>query len=996
MIKYLQYVLLIAICFSSNTIFSQTGPGGVGSTDGTSNLVLWLNPDIDGNTNNKWADQSGKGYDFTDGAGAVLNSNTVNGYNAYTFNGTSNYFQKSFENNLNPNEFSVFSATKVLQSSNYKTVLSSRDEYTHWWWADKKYGFMLYAVPNSNNWSFWTGEDNDWRTAGDSQSTAESWSIQSLNYKNGSNGKQLFINNNLNTNSNQGMQPNGNKPFRVGAGRNESTPDYFFKGEMGEIIMYNSVINEAQRIIVNNYLAAKYNLSIADDYYKQDNVDNGNFDHHVAGIGKIDNANAHLDSQGTGIIRISKSGLADNRFLFWGENNKNATYSFSLNGSGDYKEYIDTMWRVSEPIGINSKFRVNIKKSDLNLNSTSGCIKLELVVANNPSFTGSSVNVYYLTETDTEYVYDTDGLGFDDCDYFTLRYVDQIVWNGSQYYNGSRVNYAPNNDSDKCLKLLIKAGNKAVLNQNAYVREIEVEAGAILEVADGVELSVENTIVNNGTIDLLGEAQIIQNHAGDNNNSGTGKIKIRQQGTTNLYNYNYWSSPVNRNGSWQIGFLEQNNLPVSFHSAHNANPNTTPITLSSRWLYSYNASSAIGYYGWLSLGNTTPVLPGIGYTMKGSGSTNSEEEYVFSGEANNGNYTYPVTAGYDFLVGNPYPSALNVKRFIEDNLDVTNGTLYFYEQFESNNTHITRDYQGGYAVRNILAGVAAVSQLDNGGLTSKGAPKEDIAVGQGFFVSIVNNGNLKFKNTQRAFAKESNNGSVFYREETTNIATDTRTKLWLDFTDPLGRSREIALGYDDRATENFDKGYDAIDYSNYPDKMLWYTTDNLLVIQGLNRFSFEDNIPLSVKVTTPGTYTIGLNRTLNFPENTDIYLKDDLENNYYNLTSEDVSFVFDAGTFNDRFSIVYQNETLSVSSIEESQSVYVKFDKNTNTLQLIGVDNLNDIKAAYIYSIDGKQVNNFKSLDSKLFNLPYLSDGVYVLKLEMTSGAAKNIKFLKY
>src|SRR5690554_6023116 len=181
----------------------------------------------------------------------------------------------------------------------------------------------------------------------------------------------------------------------------------------------------------------------------------------------------------------------------------------------------------------------------MNIPNAIGCKGLQLVIANNSNFT--SPRVYSLTVAGNNAA--ASNVVFNDGDYFTVRYVHQIVWDGNRYFNGARPDQAPNNDSDKCLKLLVKAGNKAVLTENAYVREIEVQAGAVLEVKDGVELTVQNKIVNNGTIDLLGEAQLIQEHVGISQNSGLGKLKIRQQGTTNLYNYNYWSAPVNTDGS---------------------------------------------------------------------------------------------------------------------------------------------------------------------------------------------------------------------------------------------------------------------------------------------------------------------------------------------------------------------------------------------------------------------------------------------------------------
>ncbi|HLV15392.1 MAG TPA: T9SS type A sorting domain-containing protein, partial [Xanthomarina sp.] len=478
--------------------------------------------------------------------------------------------------------------------------------------------------------------------------------------------------------------------------------------------------------------------------------------------------------------------------------------------------------------------------------------------------------------------------------------------------------------------------------------------------------------------------------------------------TTNPFNYNYWSSPVNRGGAWQIGNLEQKEGSVIFNAAHTPPVSTTnPVTISSRWLYTYDASELYnnGITEWVRINKDTPIKPGIGYTMKGSkrGDTynsNLTEEYVFSGRANSGEYIHAAVNNNDFLIGNPYPSALNAEQFIIDNLDVIDGTLHFYEHFDANNTHVWRNYQAGYASINLMSETAAPKYTDAGG--SKGAPTKYIAVGQGFFVNIdykgVDNGlrTIKFNNAQREFAKESNGGSVFYKNENSNEIIDNRTKFWLHFTDETGRAREIALGYDERASIGFDRGFDAIDFSDFPDSMLWYTPENLLVIQGLNSFSVEDEIPLAIKITTPGIYTIGLDRMLNFPENTPIYLKDNLNGSFYNLKIDSVSIPFEAGTFNNRFSIVYQRDALGMPTLEENQSVYVKFNKNTDTVTLLGIDNLNEVKTVYMYAMDGKQVRLYENIESKAFDVSHLNDGVYILKLEMSSGAIKNIKFVKY
>ena len=64
--------------------------------------------------------------------------------------------------------------------------------------------------------------------------------------------------------------------------------------------MYNTSLNNAQRIIVNNYLSSKYNITISDDKYSYD----ANHGNEVSGIGREDINNQQLNSKGRGIIQF--------------------------------------------------------------------------------------------------------------------------------------------------------------------------------------------------------------------------------------------------------------------------------------------------------------------------------------------------------------------------------------------------------------------------------------------------------------------------------------------------------------------------------------------------------------------------------------------------------------------------------------------------------------------------------------------------------------------
>jgi hypothetical protein len=140
-----------------------------------------------------------------------------------------------------------------------------------------------------------------------------------------------------------------------------------------------------------------------------------------------------------------------------------------------------------------------------------------------------------------------------------------------------------------------------------------------------------------------------------------------------------------------------------------------------------------------------------------------------------------------YLVGNPYPSAIDADEFIKDNIsstdtavarnsiNVINGTLYFWDHFAAN-THYLAEYQGGYATYTLMGTAVAVSsdsRINATGAVGTKVPGRYIPVGQGFFVSAtldaslvgvpgldpeidetVDGGTLQFKNSQRVFEIE--------------------------------------------------------------------------------------------------------------------------------------------------------------------------------------------------------------------------------------------------
>jgi len=123
-----------------------------------------------------------------------------------------------------------------------------------------------------------------------------------------------------------------------------------WNGDISEVVVYNVDVNEAQRIIIANYLSAKYGTGLsANDIYREDNSGRGDFDHEVAGIGRVNASNIHTDAKGSGIVRISgATDLGDNEFLMWGHNNGVLGAWGIGDVPGGMQGRLGRVWRVSE------------------------------------------------------------------------------------------------------------------------------------------------------------------------------------------------------------------------------------------------------------------------------------------------------------------------------------------------------------------------------------------------------------------------------------------------------------------------------------------------------------------------------------------------------------------------------------------------------------------------------------------------------------------------
>ena len=561
-----------------------------------------------------------------------------------------------------------------------------------------------------------------------------------------------------------------------------------------------------------------------------------------------------------------------------------------------------------------------------------------------------------------------------------------------------------------------------------------IDIGMIVNPGVVITMSNDNKIQNDwylllhGKIVLQGASQLIQSTNNVLDVTSAGSIERGQKGQSSIYNYNYWSSPVStinttsNNSSFTInGVLRDGTTPtniqnITWTSGINGSP-TTPITLSSYWLYKFqNLSNS--YANWSYVGPNGSLLPAQGFTLKGSGAATATQNYVFTGKPNNGTITTVVSPGNLNLTGNPYPSALDSNAFINANSSIITGSLYFWQHYSTNTSHVTGQYQGGYGVLNLVGGTPPVAPLGISGLgSSSKTAGRFIPPGQAFFITgSATGGTVTFNNNQRLFIKEDDNSSFTMFKHNNSVSPiidrafdnreDTYTeveyaKLRVGYT--FGSNnyhRQILLGFmNNLATSGIDPGYDAIQIDNNASDMYFINGTTKLNIQGDGYFNPANIYPLGAKNEVDSMVTFSLDEKDHFDDNQSVFIYDNVTDIYHDITTNSVEINLPAGTYEDRFSLRFINNTaLSTNdNIASTKGISINYSSANSILNIKNTTDDSTIRYALLYNLVGQLIATIKieAQDQLNIQIPVsnYATSVYIVKVVTDRGEVSK-KFL--
>jgi hypothetical protein len=592
-------------------------------------------------------------------------------------------------------------------------------------------------------------------------------------------------------------------------------------------------------------------------------------------------------------------------------------------------------------------------------------------------YTGQNLNTVYTMPTQS-ITYTATSESFYGCTIDTD--VDVIggvaVWNGAVWLNGSTPDIGKN---------VVLNGNYVTNAITGSFSACNLIVNANLGINDDYFVEVENDVIVSGNLVVESQGALVQNDdAGTFTLVGAGTSSVNKLTALKQewYDYTYWSSPV-----------ENETVAGAF-----------PDTPANRRFW-FNAQNYLDEDGddisenvndWTIAPGGSQLIPGVGYaaTSVNIGPAFPRiDQHDFIGPFNTGDVDVNVytnvlntTNNWNFI-GNPYPSAIDFEIFQAENSTLIDGAAYLWSQsldpLESNPGNQVQNFnQNDYAIITVGSGNIAGA---NGII-----PLNFIPSAQGFFVNALNTGMVRFKNNTRR-DDETSNGQFF------RAAQSNANRLWVNLTSDNGVFNQILVAYVDGATNGFDGyAYDAprnLSTGNAASLVTFVenVTNQQFAIQGKlpSSLTLDEVIPLgfSTSITQPTIYKFSIAQFEGeFFTNQTVYVKDNVLNLYHDLSASDYSFVSQTGTFNNRFEIVFQAETLSNGGVDLEPNDLSIIELNNGHVKFTVGHNVT-IKSVEIYDMLGRNLYKLNgSNGTETYNLSNLSQAAYIAKVTLSNG----------
>ena len=571
--------------------------------------------------------------------------------------------------------------------------------------------------------------------------------------------------------------------------------------------------------------------------------------------------------------------------------------------------------------------------------------------------------------------------------------VQRTTWDGSSWDNGS---------PDLTTIAIIDGGYDTSINGNFQACNLLVNTGKTLDIKNATYVTVQNNAVIDGTIIVQTKGTFVQvDNSGTFTNNGLARVVKNTTLLNNWYDYTFWSSPV----TGEILSDAFPNTPSNRRYLFNAS------NYADEYYENNNDDSATFGPGvddiddngddWQIAAGATVMTPGVGYaaTSSPAGMFPMTDIATFEGSYNTGTITSPVVVNSvaldnDWnLLGNPYPGAVDVNTFFSTNNSVIDQVIYLWSHAspplsDNNGNQVLNFLQDDYAVINNSGEMAGGDGL---------IPNRYIPSGQGFFVRATTSGNVTFNNGMRLSDTTSNDQFFEANNASQTVNLAENNKLWINLRSDNGVFNQLLMAYVEGATDANDGfSYDAARNLSSGKAAIIYT---MIEGEDLKKFAIQGKHPNSLHIDE--VIPLGFNTTIEeatiytlsvaqfegpFMDSNTIYLNDHLLGTTHNLSESDYNFTSETGVFEDRFEIVFTQETLSLGDSALNDNALVIIELANGDVQFKVSSHL-EMKSIEIIDVLGRTLYQFNTNgSSRIFQLDALSQSTYIAKVELTNG----------
>jgi hypothetical protein len=552
------------------------------------------------------------------------------------------------------------------------------------------------------------------------------------------------------------------------------------------------------------------------------------------------------------------------------------------------------------------------------------------------------------------------------------------TFNGSTWSSGTGI--------DKIGIITASSTMPISLSSNTELCNCTVSANTNVVVNSGISLKLQDRLTVNGSLTFRDDASLVQ----INNVANSGNI-IYERETTPIkrFDYTYWSSPV----------LNQKLIDVSPETDYDK-------------FYSFDAASD----NWSTADPQGFMQRGIGYIIRAPEGTNAPPSPLstypasFIGVPFNGAFTIPgIIQDRSYLLGNPYPSALDADKFLTANSSVLDGTLYFWTHTTNIGIGVSNPGSGvyayssdDYATYNLTGGVGTAGNFIGTVEQTINRPTGKIAAGQAFFtssqVSVPINSNIVFNNNMRLEVNDAiMDNSQFFKVNNSTKKTNTieKHRVWLNLTNTQGAFKQMLVGYLTGATNEYDSSFDGPSYNGNEFIDFYSISDGeFLAIQGRALpFDENDSVSIGYSSSIEGDFSISIDEVDGLLVGQNIYLEDKLNNSIHNLTKEAYTFETSKGTFDDRFVLRYTDKTLGTGDFDTTNMQVLVSVKNKQIKINSSVESIDKV---LIFDILGKQIFSKINVGTTEFVIPNLgsSEQVLIVKTLLQNGQTVTTKLI--